>query len=256
MWIEHENGQDLVVTWKMIDGKNVKMLVPLAQYEREQEAIHMAKEKRAVEEKAAKERQAAEKEQQRRAAKLTAIPPLEAILILARRGQKAILPQLRQVLNEHPELVSHYGSLTLQVQESWLQLIAGKNLLLVETMRRHLDEMRMELAGPNLSPLDCLLVERIVATHVQSLYFEGMETTDPTAENTRVNALSHGPARSGPQAIPRRSEDVGHGAELGGANERHPGRVSPPADGPFASSAHRAQRQRRTAAVQRGDERF
>ena len=112
--------------------------------------------------------------------------PLEATIVLARRGNKAILPKLRKVLDEHPDLVNHYGSLTLQVQESWLQLIAGKDLLLAETMRRHLDTMRTELAGPRPSPLDRLLVDRILACHVQVLYADAMETTDPTAENMRV----------------------------------------------------------------------
>jgi hypothetical protein len=114
------------------------------------------------------------------------VTPLEATIILARRGRKEILPKLRQALDEHPELWTHFGNLALQTQETWIQLIAGKDLLLAETMRRHLDTMRSELAGPNPNPLDRLLVDRILATHVQVLYFEAMETTDPTAENLRV----------------------------------------------------------------------
>ena len=51
-------------------------------------------------------------------------------------GLQILLPKLRQAsLDEHPELVNHYGSLTLQVQ-NWLQLIAGKDVLLSETMPR------------------------------------------------------------------------------------------------------------------------
>lgn len=46
--------------------------------------------------------------------------------------------------------------------------------------------MRTELAGPSPSPLDRLLVDRILACHVQVLYFDATETTDPTAENMRV----------------------------------------------------------------------
>jgi hypothetical protein len=114
------------------------------------------------------------------------VTPLEATIILARRGRKEILPKLRQVLDEHPELWQHFGNLALQTQENWLQLIAGKDLYLAESLRRHLDAMRMELAGPNPSPLDKLLVDRILACHVQVLYFEAMETTDPTAENMRM----------------------------------------------------------------------
>jgi hypothetical protein len=93
---------------------------------------------------------------------------------------------LRRTLAEHPELWKHFGDLALQSQEAWLQLIAGKDLLLSETLRLHLDAIRTELAGPKPSPLDPLLIDRVLATHVQVLYFEAMETTDPTAENMRV----------------------------------------------------------------------
>jgi hypothetical protein len=114
------------------------------------------------------------------------LTPLEATIILARRGNNKVLPMLRRTLDEHPELWKHFGNLTLQTQENWLQLIAGKDLLLAETMRLHLDAMRTELAGTNPSPLDQILVDRILACHVQVLYFDAMETTDPTAENMRL----------------------------------------------------------------------
>jgi hypothetical protein len=187
MIIEHDlNGWEWVRTFGKVNGKTVSRRVPLAQYEREQEAVRMAKEQRVAEEKAKKQRQAAEKERKQRAAKLAATTPIEATILLARRGNKKVLPMLRRALGEHPELWQHFGNLALQTQESWLQLIAGKDLLLAETMRLHLDAMRTELAGPNPSPLDRLLVDRILATHVAVLYFEAMETTDPTAENMRL----------------------------------------------------------------------
>lgn len=114
------------------------------------------------------------------------LTPLEATIIVARKGNRRILPILRRKLDEHPELWKHFGDLTIQAREKWLQLIAGKDLYLAETMRLHLDAMRTELAGPNPSPLDRLLVDRILATHVQVLYFEAMETTDPAVENMRL----------------------------------------------------------------------
>jgi hypothetical protein len=181
-----DNDQEWVRTYRKVNGKTVCVRIPLEECEREQEAIRMAKEQQAAEEKAEQERQAAKAEQERRAAKLAALTPLQATIILARRGNQKVLPILRQTLKEHPELVSHYGSLSLQVQENWLHLVAGKNLLLAESLRLHLDAMRSELAGPQPSPLDKLLVDRILACHVQVLYFDAMETTDPTAENMRV----------------------------------------------------------------------
>ena len=59
-------------------------------------------------------------------AKKPNVTPLQATLILARRGNKKVLPQLRRALDEHPELWKHYGSLTLQAQEKLDQSYRGE----------------------------------------------------------------------------------------------------------------------------------
>ncbi len=132
------------------------------------------------------EPQATKAEPKAETSKKPNLTPLQATIIVARKGNRKILPILRRKLDEHPELWKHFGDLTIQARERWLQLIAGKDLYLAETMRLHLDAMRTDLGGSNPSPLDRLLVDRILATHVQVLYFEAMETTDPAVENMRL----------------------------------------------------------------------
>lgn len=117
----------------------------------------------------------------------TKITPLEATLTLARRGRKEILPRLRQVLDESPELWRHFGNLNLQSQEAWIHLVAGKDLYLIESLRRHLDELRRELAGQGATPLDKLLIDRILACHVQTLFFAAHEANHWDAAMTRLN---------------------------------------------------------------------
>jgi hypothetical protein len=51
--------------------------------------------------------------------KLPDVSPLEATILLARRGKKEILPILRRTLDEHPELWQHFGNLAIQSQEGW-----------------------------------------------------------------------------------------------------------------------------------------
>ena len=46
-------------------------------------------------------------------------------------------------------------------------------------------------------------MDRILATHVQVLYFEAIETTDPAAENMRVAGIAWTAAKS-PPAVPCR----------------------------------------------------
>lgn len=111
---------------------------------------------------------------------------LQDIIALARQGRSEILPKLRKVLKQQPELWKHFGNLALQAQEAWVRLISGKDIYLAETLRHHLDAMRDELAGPNPRPLEKLMVDRLLAVHVQVLYFEAIEAAAPGGENIRL----------------------------------------------------------------------
>jgi hypothetical protein len=77
--------------------------------------------------------------------------------------------------------------LNLQAQESWLTLIAGKDLLLAESTRRYLDARRSELAGANPSPLERLLADRVLACEVQLLYFDAHEGQNPGGQNSKLD---------------------------------------------------------------------
>lgn len=99
---------------------------------------------------------------------------LEELVCRAQRGDAAVLPELRQTLDADPTIWQAYGDLAAQAQAAWLSLLAGKDLLLAEAVRRKQEELRAELAGPEPSPLEKLLVERIVACHLQSLYADAL----------------------------------------------------------------------------------
>jgi hypothetical protein len=67
-----------------------------------------------------------------------------------------------------------YGDLAARAQESWLTLAAGKNLLFQESLRLKAQELRTEVSGENPSPLERLLVERVVATWLQVSYADAV----------------------------------------------------------------------------------
>ena len=54
----------------------------------------------------------------------------------ATKGDATVLPKLRRLLDESPELWRGYGDLALQARSSWIQLAAGQNLLLDECLTR------------------------------------------------------------------------------------------------------------------------
>src|SRR5260370_42599506 len=79
---------------------------------------------------------------------------LEALVKRARQGDESVLPELRQLLDRFPELWKRCGDLAAQAQKAWLDLVGGVDLLCKESVQRQLDEMRVELSGPDPTPLE------------------------------------------------------------------------------------------------------
>ena len=114
------------------------------------------------------------------------LTPLEATIILARRGCKEILLKLGQVLDEHPELWRTYGNLSGQAQASWIDMIGGRDLLLTEWIRRYSEAMQVELVGPNPSPLEKLLVQRVISCWLQMEWCDAMEAQRAYGQNIKL----------------------------------------------------------------------
>jgi hypothetical protein len=137
--------------------------------------------------KAEEERQRAEEEQRQKAAMLAAMTPLERAIYRARQGDPEGLPDLQKQLDANPEVWQHHGNLAMRVQESWLKLIAGNDPFQLETLRRHLDATRNDLAGAAPSPLERLLADRIAACYVQVLYFEAHEANPSGGQHAKFD---------------------------------------------------------------------
>jgi hypothetical protein len=87
---------------------------------------------------------------------------LTALVRRAEKGDAASLKQLRQVLEGTP-LMDTLGDLGRQTQATVIEKFAGSNAVWKEILPRKLESLRRELAGPNPTPLERLLVERIVS---------------------------------------------------------------------------------------------
>src|SRR5262249_28985510 len=91
---------------------------------------------------------------------------LRKFLERAQSGDASTLPALRKWLQD-PAIVEACGNLATQAEQSLIQAVAGKDLAFAEGLTRKLQLLREELAGANPSPLERLLVERIVACWLQ-----------------------------------------------------------------------------------------
>ena len=92
----------------------------------------------------------------------------------AQQGDLSVLPLLRDALVADPAVWQEYGDLAAQAQEAWLQLLAGTDHLLAESVRLKLGALRHELGAEGASPLEKLLIERIVACWLQTHYADAL----------------------------------------------------------------------------------
>jgi hypothetical protein len=96
---------------------------------------------------------------------------LRKVLERAQRGDETTLPVLRELLQK-PHMVEACGNLATHFEHTMVRKMAGKDLAVSEGLRRKLDCMRAELAGPTPAPLERLLVERIVACWLHLYHLE------------------------------------------------------------------------------------
>jgi hypothetical protein len=93
------------------------------------------------------------------------------VLEQAEQGDRSALLALEMLLDATPEVWRAYGDLARVAEDAWVELVAGPNVLLMESLRRKLAELKSELlSDPVASPLEQLLVERVGAGWLQTAY--------------------------------------------------------------------------------------
>jgi hypothetical protein len=92
---------------------------------------------------------------------------IRTLLERARSGDATDLEALREALDRYPEIWQAYGNLAKHARDALIEQIAGVDLALVESLSRQVEAMKAELAGPAPSPLETLLIDRIVACWIQ-----------------------------------------------------------------------------------------
>jgi hypothetical protein len=78
-----------------------------------------------------------------------------------------LLEVLQRALDAHPEVWRRYGDLAARAREVWVRMAAGDNLLLRESLERRLAELEAELQPEGASPLEGILIGRVVASWLQ-----------------------------------------------------------------------------------------
>ncbi len=90
-----------------------------------------------------------------------------ALLRKSQAGDRKALDELVERYGDRARFWRAIGDFARNVEQRILDRCAGDNLLLKEGMVRRLAEMRAELMGPEPSPLERMLAERVVTCWLQ-----------------------------------------------------------------------------------------
>lgn len=121
-------------------------------------------------------------------------PQTREFIKRAQAGDLSVLPHLRALLDDHPEIWQHCGELAAITRNAWVDLIAGNDLVVAESLQRKVAAMKAELLEPSPSPLERLLVDRVgicwLQVHAADLecahaVSQGTTPRVPTAEVAR-----------------------------------------------------------------------
>lgn len=113
-----------------------------------------------------------EGESSSKTAEQAVVAQLQELVAEAKRGNPEVLPQIRQLLQEHPQLGQHFGDLAGQVEAKWIGLLAGEDAGVRESLTRRVTELRLELQDRDASPLERLLGERILTSWLMARFFD------------------------------------------------------------------------------------
>ena len=83
-----------------------------------------------------------------------------------------MLPRLRQLLDDHPEIWQRIGDLAGLVERAWIGVMAADDRLVVESMKRKIEEMRSDLAGDSPTRLERLMVDQIIGCWLEVKHVE------------------------------------------------------------------------------------
>ena len=92
---------------------------------------------------------------------------VKAIIKRASVGDTSVLPELREVLDNNPALWRHLGNLATQTERVWIDLITSNHLVASESLRRFIAALKLELVGPDPSPVLRLQSEQVAISWLQ-----------------------------------------------------------------------------------------
>ncbi len=111
------------------------------------------------------------------------------ILKRAAKGDESTVPALRRLLEKPGNIDQMGGNLARYAQGLFVTALSGKDLTVREAIHAKLDAIRKELLGESPTPVERLLVERVVACwlQVQDADIRYAGAKEPTSRQSEFN---------------------------------------------------------------------
>lgn len=95
---------------------------------------------------------------------------LRELVARAKGGDATVLPTIRRILDDHPEISAYVGDVARLAEAVWIEMLVAEDPLGAEAIKRHAAQMRAELEGPHPTPLERLLIAQITSTWLEVAY--------------------------------------------------------------------------------------
>jgi len=118
------------------------------------------------------------------------IAEINTILTRAQQGVNSVLPELRKILDDNPEIWAEYGNVAVRARMAWIDMFAGKNHLVAASITRDCEAWLDELTSETPSSQERLLAERIVSCRLQVSHAEASLAKAGAEASAAVVAVS------------------------------------------------------------------
>ena len=112
---------------------------------------------------------------------------LKALIARANVGEQVALDELRDFLDENPQVWKVVGDLGRMAENAWIKLITDQDSLAAASIRRQLAQIKEELVGEAPSVIEKLLGDQVVMTLLEVKHLEMLSAG--TAGNISQAAL-------------------------------------------------------------------
>lgn len=91
---------------------------------------------------------------------------LERLNARANAGEPRALAELEAFLRDQPEVLAAAGDLARHAEKAWIDLVVGADSFTRVAVASQVERLKAELAGPDPTPLEKLLVDHVVVAHL------------------------------------------------------------------------------------------